>query len=275
MRRTVFYLSICILFFGCQDEKKASMAEESGNTEITKETEAPEQDPLQGQLDPDIRVRPISHATALINWKGSNIYVDPVGGAKAFAGMPSPDFVLITDIHGDHLSVATLEELSLDSIPIIAPQAVEAEIPDSLGLKVIVLDNMEKMEQDNFSIEAIPMYNLREDARQFHQKGRGNGYVLEMDGKRLYIAGDTEDIPEMRNLKDIDIALIPMNLPYTMPVEAAADAVIEFQPKIVVPYHFRGQNGMSDVQRFKEMVKEARPEIEVAMLDWYPDSNKE
>jgi len=113
------------------------------------------------------------------------------------------------------------------------------------------------------------MYNLREEALKFHPKGRGNGYVLNIQGQRIYISGDTEDIPEMRALKDIDKAFICMNLPYTMPVDRAADAVIEFKPKQVYPYHYRGQGGLSDVNKFKAVVNEGDSSIEVVQLDWY------
>ena len=114
------------------------------------------------------------------------------------------------------------------------------------------------------------MYNLREDAISFHPKGRGNGYVLEKNNKRVYISGDTEDIPEMRNLKDIDIAFICMNLPYTMTVEQAAEAVLAFEPNTVYPYHYRGENDLSDVDKFKELVESKSPKIKITQLDWYP-----
>ena len=114
------------------------------------------------------------------------------------------------------------------------------------------------------------MYNLREEALKFHEKGRGNGYVIENDGMRVYISGDTEDIPEMRNLKDIDVAFVCMNLPYTMTVESAASGVLDFKPTKVYPYHYRGTEGLSDVAKFKELVNEGDAGIEVVQLDWYP-----
>ena len=219
----------------------------------------------------EIDINPISHATAVINWGDTTIYLDPVGGAEAFTGMTDADMVLITDIHGDHMSAETLAALNLGDTPIIAPQAVKDELPDSLATKITVMNNGENLSQSGIAIEAIPMYNLREEAKQFHPKGRGNGYVLEKDGQRLYIAGDTEDIPEMRSLENIDIALVPMNLPYTMPVDAAADAVIEFAPEKVYPYHFRGQDGKADVDKFKQLVNEGNSEVEVVLANWYPE----
>ena len=121
------------------------------------------------------------------------------------------------------------------------------------------------------SVEAVPMYNLREEALKFHSKGRGNGYVLTIDGQRLYFSGDTEDIPEMRALKNIDKAFICMNLPYTMTEESAASAVLEFKPKQVYPYHYRGNPNVSDVSKFKTLVNQGDANIEVVQLDWYPN----
>ena len=113
------------------------------------------------------------------------------------------------------------------------------------------------------------MYNLREEALKFHTKGRGNGYVFSIDNQRIYFSGDTEDIPEMRALKNIDKAFVCMNLPYTMTVESAADAVLEFKPKEVYPYHYRGTVGLSDVAKFKSLVNKGNAEIKVVQLDWY------
>ena len=115
------------------------------------------------------------------------------------------------------------------------------------------------------------MYNLREEALKFHSKGRGNGYVFTVNEERIYFSGDTEDIPEMRTLKNIDKAFVCMNLPYTMVVESAADAVLAFKPKQVFPYHYRGTNGLSDVAKFKEIVNKNNPTIKVVQLNWYPN----
>ena len=118
-------------------------------------------------------------------------------------------------------------------------------------------------------ITAIPMYNLPETAESRHPRGRGNGYVISMGGKNIYLSGDTGDIPEMRKLEDIDVAFICMNLPYTMDVDHAASGVLAFKPRIVYPYHYRGQNGLSDVERFKTLVNQGNKKIEVRLRDWY------
>ena len=118
-------------------------------------------------------------------------------------------------------------------------------------------------------MEAIPLFNLPESAKTFHAKGRGNGYVIEQGGARVYISGDTSGIPEMRALQGIDVAFVVMNLPYTMDVEEAADAVLAFAPKKVYPYHYRTPEGFSDVARFKELVNAGGKDIEVVQLKWY------
>jgi L-ascorbate metabolism protein UlaG (beta-lactamase superfamily) len=216
------------------------------------------------------KVTPISHATMVIDWDGTIIYVDPVGGAELFSEQPKPDIILVTDIHGDHLSLETIIAINTPTPKIIAPEAVSAKLTGDNKLHIETLHNGDMNAQNGIKIEAIPMYNLREEAKKFHSKGRGNGYVLEKDGKRIYISGDTEDIPEMRALKNIDAAFVCMNLPYTMTVASAANAVLEFKPKTVYPYHYRGTDGLSDVKKFKNLVEKEELKIEVVQLDWYP-----
>ncbi len=215
-------------------------------------------------------VTPLSHATMVIHWDDVTMYVDPVGGAAAFEGQDAPDLILITDIHGDHLNVETLQAVVQPETQLVLPKAVADEIPKSMARQFVVLDNGQTRDVKGISIEAIPMYNLREEALKFHEKGRGNGYVISKNNERVYISGDTEDIPEMRALKNIDKAFVCMNLPYTMTVESAADAVLEFAPKEVFPYHYRGTEGLSDVSKFKELVNAGNAEINVNQLDWYP-----
>jgi L-ascorbate metabolism protein UlaG (beta-lactamase superfamily) len=218
----------------------------------------------------ELVIQPISHATLALIWNDVTIYVDPTGGAKAFSNLPDPTVILITDIHGDHLHQETLNELDISKATFIVPQAVADKLPSDMDEKVIVLNNGDKKEVNGMSVEALPMYNLPESEEGFHPKGRGNGYVLTMGGKRIYLAGDTEDIPEMRALKNIDVAFVCMNLPYTMEVDQAADAVLAFKPKVVYPYHFRGQGGLSDVEKFKSLVNAGDTNIDVRLKDWYP-----
>jgi L-ascorbate metabolism protein UlaG (beta-lactamase superfamily) len=222
-------------------------------------THAAEKIPAQNG---DIQIHPINHATFVLHWNGKTIFVDPVGGPQKFTG--KPDLILVTDIHGDHLNADTLKGVTADKTKIIAPAAVAEQLPAELKSKTDILANGQKKDIDGISIEAVPMYNLTPERQKFHAKGRGNGYVLTLGGKRIYISGDTEDIPEMRGLKNIDVTFLCMNLPYTMTVEQAASAVKEFKPKIVYPYHYRG----SDTEKFKQLVG-ADSGVEVRLLDWY------
>lgn len=217
-----------------------------------------------------VSVMPISHATMVLTWDDMVIYTDPVGGTDAFEHAPAADIVLVTDIHGDHLSVETLEAVVLGDTLLVVPQAVFTELSLPLQAAASILDNGGEVEFEGFSITAMPMYNLPESDDSRHVKGRGNGYIVEHDGMRVYVAGDTADIPEMRKLKDIDMAFVPMNLPYTMSVEDAADAVLDFKPRQVYPYHYRTPDGPSDVAKFKEIVELGNDAIEVVQLDWYP-----
>jgi L-ascorbate metabolism protein UlaG (beta-lactamase superfamily) len=218
-----------------------------------------------------VNVTAISHATIVLDFAGQIIYNDPTGGAEAFSGQPEPDIILVTDIHGDHLEPETLQAVSTENTKVIVPQAVADLLPKTIAGEWIILNNGETTEQNGLKIEAVPMYNMPESADSRHTKGRGNGYILEGAGKRVYIAGDTDDTPEMRALQNIDMAFVPMNPPFTMDVETAADAVIEFKPKTVYPYHYRGQDGLSDVNKFKELVNQGNSNINVVLLDFYPE----
>lgn len=217
-----------------------------------------------------LNIIPISHATMVLETENETIYVDPTGGLEAFKDQKKPTLILITDIHGDHLSLETLEALDLTNTTLIAPLAVVEKLPVNITqYNIVTLKNDDNFEFNGINIEAIPMYNLREEALKYHSKGRGNGYVLTINDERIYISGDTEDIPEMRNLKNIDKAFVCMNLPYTMPVESAASAVLDFKPKTVFPYHYRGTEGLSDIENFKKLVNEGDKNIEVVFLEWY------
>jgi len=156
----------------------------------------------------------------------------------------------------------------LENTTLIAPKAVIDKLPETIAKKTIVtLNNGDIFDLKEISVEAIPMYNLCKEALKFHTKGRGNGYVDYLGNERIYISGDTEDILEMRTLKNIDKAFICMNLPYTMMEESAANAVLEFKPKTIYPYHYRGTQGLSDVKKFKAIVNKGNTAIEVVQLD--------
>ncbi len=256
MKKSAFtLLTIILLLTSCKEATKNETVktEDTPNLSIKKVLE----------------IIPISHATMVLNYDAETIYVDPTGGKEAFDSQDKPTLILITDIHGDHYSFDTLKDIDLNEALIIAPQAVIDKFPVDFKPKYKVLKNGENTTFNDLKIEALPMYNLRKEALQFHPKGRGNGYILTFGNERIYISGDTEDITEMRNLKNIDKAFVCMNLPYTMTVESAASAVLEFKPKQVYPYHFRGTEGFSDVSRFKTLVNEGNTDIDVVQLDWY------
>lgn len=215
----------------------------------------------------ELIIQPITHATLVLGYNNKNFYIDPTGGADAFKGLAAPTLILVTDIHGDHLDPKTIEAINTANAVLIVPQAVADKLPTSFDKqKLVILKNGDKTEQASISIEAIPMYNLPEAPDAFHTKGRGNGYVLTIGGKKIYISGDTEDIPEMRDLKNIDFAFVCMNLPYTMDVNQAALGVLAFKPKVIYPYHYRGQ----DVNTFKTVVNAADKNIDVRLRNWYP-----
>lgn len=225
-------------------------------------------DTLQTQMGPLI-IRPVKHASLVLTVNGIIIYADPAG-ADNFKGMAAPNIILITDIHGDHFDVKTIESFKTASTILVVPQVVADKLPAADKDHLVVLKNSDKSTQLGISIVAIPMYNLPESPTAMHTKGRGNGYVLGIGDKHIYISGDTQGIPEMRSLRDIDVAFVCMNLPYTMDVPEAADAVLAFKPKIVYPYHYRGQNGLSDVNTFKSLVEKGDKKIEVRLRNWYP-----
>lgn len=259
--KLIKFIVLGILFttLTCKDKVEKVVEFASETAEEMHETTKPD----------SLSIVPIEHATMILAYKDAVIYVDPVGGAELFMDKEKPNYVLITDIHGDHLDAETLKGLDLSMATLIVPKAVADKLPEMQTKKLIVLNNGESKSFDNLQVEAIPMYNLRKEALKFHEKGRGNGYVLTLGEKRVYISGDTEDIPEMRNLKNIDVAFICMNLPYTMTVESAASAVLDFKPKKVYPYHFRGTDGMSDVNKFKTIVNTSDSHINVVQLSWY------
>ncbi len=217
----------------------------------------------------DLVIQPVKHASFLLSWAGKTIYVDPAWDKALYEGYRRPDLILVTDIHRDHFDAAVLEAITGPATLIVAPAAVRDQLPASLHNHVIAIANGETTDAIGIRIETIPMYNLTQDRLRFHPKGRGNGYVLTIGDRRIYVAGDTEDTPEMRSLHNIDVAFLPMNIPYTMTVEQAAAAVEAFRPKIVIPYHY----GQSDTGKFAELV-EPISGVEVWLRDWKEEGAK-
>jgi L-ascorbate metabolism protein UlaG (beta-lactamase superfamily) len=206
-----------------------------------------------------LSLTPIQHASLMIQAGGKILYLDPALGS--YDGRPKADYILITDIHDDHLAPPVVDQLKKAGTVIVGPKAVAAELA---GTKV--LSNGEKTTLGPFAVEAIPMYNLTRGpspGELYHDKGRGNGYIITFGGKRFYFSGDTEAIPEMKALKNIDVAFVCMNLPYTMTPQEAAEAVRAFHPAIVYPYHYMG----SDTKQFAKALEGTG--IDVRLRDWY------
>jgi L-ascorbate metabolism protein UlaG (beta-lactamase superfamily) len=216
-------------------------------------------DEVQTSAGP-VKITPIHHASLTLEAGGKVIAIDPWGQGN-YNGIPQADLILVTDIHQDHLDPAEIAKLRKSGTTLIAPPAAAAQLPDAQVMK-----NGETKKWDSWTIEAVPMYNLKRgpsEGKLYHDKGRGNGYILTYGGSRFYIAGDTEGTPEMRSLKNIDVAFVPMNLPYTMTAGEAADAVRAFHPKIVYPYHYRG----TDVSVFAKALEGTG--IDVRLRNWY------
>jgi L-ascorbate metabolism protein UlaG (beta-lactamase superfamily) len=212
-----------------------------------------------------ITFTPLQHASVQVEWNGKVIQVDPAQGdaSKAKPG----DLVLITDIHGDHLNPEMLAKVRKPNAPVVMPEAVRAQAGAKIPAPTEVLANGQTKEVAGVSIQAVPMYNLTRGpsaGQLFHTKGRGNGYIVTLGGKRVYFAGDTECTAEMKALRHIDVAFIPMNLPYTMPPSEAADCVKTFKPAVVYPYHYQGQHP----EEFRDALKGSG--IDVRLLNWYP-----
>ena len=207
-----------------------------------------------------VDITPIYHATAMIRAGGDTIYIDPAYPAN-ISGLHAGDLILITHTHPDHFYPAYITKLSGLHTKVIGPAAVQKTLKTAQ-----VLSNGQSIHWRHWKITAVAMYNIHHlmpNGQPYHSKGAGNGYVLSYGGKNFYFAGDTEETPEMRALRNIDVAFIPMNLPYTMSPEEAAAAVRSFKPKIAIPYHYRGQ----DPQRFADALRGSG--IEVRLLDWY------
>ena len=197
----------------------------------------------------DLRVTFIGHGSLFFSFGGKVIQVDPDGRLTDYAKLPKADVILVTHDHPDHLDPKALAALRTDNTVAVANNASAAKIEGAVSMS-----NGDEKTVGGVPIRAVPAYNIvhmRGEGMPFHPKGNGNGYVLSFGDKRVYVAGDTENIPEMKGLSGIDVAFLPMNLPYTMTPEMAADAAKSFRPKVLYPYHF----GETDTSKIVELLK--------------------
>ncbi len=213
----------------------------------------------------DLTITPVLHASLRLEWNRRVIDIDP-SVDEYYDGLPKADLILVTDTHGDHLSLQAIAAVSKEDTVIVASETAAGTISVARSLA-----NGAKLELAlagvSIEVEALPAYNLTRGpapGQFYHPKGRGNGYILTLGGKRIYISGDTECIPEITNLKNIDVAFICMNLPYTQTPQEAAECVRMFRPAIVYPYHYRGQ----DPKVFADALRD-EPGIEVRLRNWY------
>jgi L-ascorbate metabolism protein UlaG (beta-lactamase superfamily) len=206
----------------------------------------------------DLKITFLGHASLAFAYQGKVLYVDPVGNPSGtpvdYAKMPKADIILVTHEHFDHLDPKAISTLRKEQTRIILTKACADKVSGGTVMK-----NGDTLTVQGIKIEAVPAYNI---VQKFHPKGVGNGYLLNFDKTRVYVAGDTENTPEMKQRKDINIAFLPMNLPYTMTPEMVADAAQAFQPGILYPYHY----GQTDMNRLIDLLKDARIEVRVRKM---------
>lgn len=209
-----------------------------------------------------INITLFKHASLAIEYKGLEIYVDPVTKVADtqidYSDMPKADYILVTHEHWDHLDPVAIQELSKPDTRIILNATSEKQ----LGKGTIIANNETMDLADGIKLESVPAYNTTPGREKFHPKGNGNGYILDFDGTRIYIAGDTEDIPEMANFKNIDLAFLPVNQPYTMTIDQAEHAAKMIHPKILIPYHF----GDTPIEELKDRLDKENSGINVLIF---------
>ncbi len=202
----------------------------------------------------DLKVTLVGHASVVLEFGGKVIHVDPFGKMGDYGKLPKADLILVTHEHGDHLDPKALSKIRTEKTRVITSEAASKKARADAVMK-----NGDTRTELGFGIEAVPAYNIvhkRDGGKPFHPKGRGNGYVITFRGLRVYLAGDTENIPEMKALKNIDVAFLPVNLPYTMTGEMAADAVKTIRPKYLYPYHYAmGKSQLPELLKLMKNVK--------------------
>jgi len=200
----------------------------------------------------DLTITFIGHGSLMFAFGGKVIHVDPYSKLADYSKLPKADILLITHEHRDHLDPVALEKVRGEKTKVVLTEICSAQVSGGTVMK-----NGDVKTIDGLTIEAVPAYNIvgkRENGQPYHPKGAGNGYIITFGDKRVYVAGDTENIPEMKEFKHIDIAFLPMNLPYTMTPEMAADAAKMVQPKVLYPYH----TGDTDITKLAALMKDQK-----------------
>jgi L-ascorbate metabolism protein UlaG (beta-lactamase superfamily) len=208
----------------------------------------------------DVELHFIGHGSLMFKTNGFLIYIDPVSSSGNYDFLPKADVILVTHEHGDHLDVKLIDTLKKKGTLVFCNRNSLSKVPWAMAMEA-----GDRQEINDIVIEAVPAYNIvneRAPGQPFHPKGSGIGYLLTIGGKRFYIAGDTENTPEMKALKNIDVAFLPMNLPYTMTPEMVADAALAFKPKILYPYHY----GDTDTNKIVALLKGSTIEVRIRNL---------
>jgi L-ascorbate metabolism protein UlaG (beta-lactamase superfamily) len=206
-----------------------------------------------GTPDGDLAINVIGHASLMFTFGGKIIHVDPVSAQGDYAKMPKADLILVTHDHGDHLDPEAIAQIKTENTQVVVTETCAQSVSGA-----VVMKNGQTKTVAGLEVEAVPAYNL-DPSRPFHPKGVGNGYVITMGGKRVYVAGDTENTPEMKSLQGIDVAFLPMNMPFTMTPEMVADAARAFRPKILYPYHY----GSTDTSELLKLLEDEGIEIRI------------
>lgn len=208
----------------------------------------------------ELKISFLGHGTLMFHWKGKTIHVDPFSQVADYSKLPKADLLFITHDHFDHMDPDALKQIRTERTVVVGSKKVAEKVQ---GTRVV--NDGDELTVEDIRVEAVPAYNIvnkRDNGEPYHPKGEGNGYIFTFGDKRIYVAGDTENTPEMKALKDIDVAFLPMNLPYTMTPEMEAQAATAFKPKVLYPYHF----GETDTNQLVQLLKDT-PEIEVRIRD--------
>jgi L-ascorbate metabolism protein UlaG (beta-lactamase superfamily) len=214
-----------------------------------------------------LTIQPVDHASLVLSHGDQVVYVDPVGGAARYVELPPPTAILVTHEHGDHFDTATLEELVGNrEVPMLVSGGVMDKLSERLAANATAAGYGDAVSLDGLPVRVVEAYNTSPERLRYHPRGLGNGYVVGFGDRQVYVPGDTEPTPDMLALTDIEVAFLPMNLPYTMVAAQAAEAAKTFKPRIVYPFHYTQGPEPTAFAKLMEGV----PGVEVRLRDWYP-----